>query len=546
MFHQKATLTRASAWRELLPIYIGHVRIGSVAMWLVWLLPVFASLFLRPIFPLDETRYMSVAWTMWRDGEFIVPHLQGLIYTHKPPLLFWLINAGWALFGINEWWPRLLQPAFACGSLFLLDKIATVVWPDRQRVAILAPMLFAGTWFTALYTPALMFDMMVVFFTLVTYLGIVSPRIRWSYVGVGLALGLLAKGPVIFVYTLPVLVAAPMWRARPGSGWGRWYGTLALTVGLSLVPVLIWLGFAWLRSGSDFLEEAMWTQTVDRLHGQLGHARPAWWYLVRLPVLCMPWLAWPPVWRMLRARTGDSGSRFLLAAAVVSLLILSLVGSKQVHYLLPALALASLGMARLLAEAAPRRGDNLPTAGVLVIVAIALGMIVLGVAGDGLPTWTRQFDLAWPILLLVTAVGSILLSPADIEARAAVQLLLTSVLALVLIAGPVRAAREVYGLTAAAQEVAALQQSGADVAYLDNYHGEFDYLGRLQRDIAKVDAATAPAWVQSHPQGVLVTRRKHLVGETLPEPAYTQPYRSGRLDIYLAGDLSCADLTYVD
>lgn len=515
-------------------------------MWLAWLLPVFASLYLRPIFPVDETRYMSVAWTMWRDGEFIVPHLQGLIYTHKPPLLFWLINTGWALFGVNEWWPRLLQPAFACGSLFLLHRIATTAWPAERRVANLAPMLFAGTWFATLYTPALMFDMMVVFFTLFTYLGVVGPRVRWSYVVVGLAMGLLSKGPVIFVYTLPVLVAAPLWQFRPASGWWRWYGTLALTVVLSLLPVLAWLGLAWLRAGTAFLEEAMWTQTVDRLHGQLGHGRPVLWYLVRLPVLCMPWLAWPPVWRMLRARTGDARSRLLLAAAAVSLLLLSLIGSKQIHYLLPALALASLGLARILADAVPKRGDNLPTAGVLVFVSIALGGIVLGFAGDGLPAWTRDFDLGWPIALLVVAAGSLLLSPVDIEARAAVQLLLTSALAVVLTAGPVRAAREVYDATAVAQEVAAFQRSGADVAFLDNYHGEFDYLGRLPEDIVNVHAATAAAWVQSHPQGVLVTRHKHLVGEALPEPAYSQPYRSGRLDIYRAGDLSGADVTFVD
>jgi len=49
--------------------------------------------FLQPL-PIDETRYLAVAWEMRQTGEFLVPHLNGALYSQKPPLLFWLINAG--------------------------------------------------------------------------------------------------------------------------------------------------------------------------------------------------------------------------------------------------------------------------------------------------------------------------------------------------------------------------------------------------------------------------------------------------------------------
>ena len=49
-----------------------------------------AMLRLRPALPIDETRYLTVAWEMWRDGTWLVPHLNGAIYGDKPPLLFWL------------------------------------------------------------------------------------------------------------------------------------------------------------------------------------------------------------------------------------------------------------------------------------------------------------------------------------------------------------------------------------------------------------------------------------------------------------------------
>jgi len=55
----------------------------------------------RTYFPIDETRYVGVAWEMWLRGDFLVPHLNGEPYSHKPPLLFWLFQAGWWLFGVT-------------------------------------------------------------------------------------------------------------------------------------------------------------------------------------------------------------------------------------------------------------------------------------------------------------------------------------------------------------------------------------------------------------------------------------------------------------
>ncbi|MCK4939669.1 MAG: hypothetical protein KAR80_05190, partial [Rhodospirillaceae bacterium] len=69
-------------------------------MWLtalLWLVLVVGAIIMRPVLPIDETRYLSVAWEMHTSGSYLVPHLNGELYSHKPPLLFWLINAGWAI-----------------------------------------------------------------------------------------------------------------------------------------------------------------------------------------------------------------------------------------------------------------------------------------------------------------------------------------------------------------------------------------------------------------------------------------------------------------
>lgn len=43
-----------------------------------------AGVLLRPLLPIDETRYLSVAWEMHLGGDFLVPHKNGAIYTDKP------------------------------------------------------------------------------------------------------------------------------------------------------------------------------------------------------------------------------------------------------------------------------------------------------------------------------------------------------------------------------------------------------------------------------------------------------------------------------
>ena len=59
------------------------------------------ALLSRPLLPIDETRYLTVAWESHQEGNHLVSHLNGETYAHKPPLLFWLINAVWKITGVS-------------------------------------------------------------------------------------------------------------------------------------------------------------------------------------------------------------------------------------------------------------------------------------------------------------------------------------------------------------------------------------------------------------------------------------------------------------
>ncbi|MDA0369371.1 MAG: glycosyltransferase family 39 protein, partial [Proteobacteria bacterium] len=99
-------------------------NIGHFLAWIaLWASVVVAALIFRPLLPLDETRYLAVAWEMWRSGDLLVPELNGAFYSHKPPLLFWFINAGWRVFGPSEIWGRLVAPGFGLASVFLTHRL---------------------------------------------------------------------------------------------------------------------------------------------------------------------------------------------------------------------------------------------------------------------------------------------------------------------------------------------------------------------------------------------------------------------------------------
>jgi len=102
--------------------------------WILASLVLFAiTLYFRPIFPLDETRYASVTWEMWLGHHFLIPIKNGLAYPDKPPLLFWCFLAGWHLFGVSTWWLRSVPAIFALGTLFLTRRLALPLWPDKKN-----------------------------------------------------------------------------------------------------------------------------------------------------------------------------------------------------------------------------------------------------------------------------------------------------------------------------------------------------------------------------------------------------------------------------
>lgn len=488
----------------------------------VWALLCLAAIFLRPLWPVDETRYVSVAWEMWQRGDFLVPYINGEAYSHKPPLLFWLMHLGWAVFGVNEWWPRLISPLLALACVPLLRGLARRLWPTEASVADNAVWVLFGTLLFALFVTLVMFDVLLTWVVLLGMLGTVQAargeRHGLVLLGVAIGLGVVTKGPVILLHLLPAAVFAPWWQA--GLQKRRWYLGVLGAVLLGAAIGLAWAVPAAYFGGEAYARAIFWGQTAGRVSESFAHRAPWWYYLPVLPLVCFPWLVWPPFWRGLRGALGNPGVRFTLAWLLPVLIGFSLISGKQEKYLLPLMPgfalLAGFALARA-GAVAKRRDMLLP----------ALGFVVLGAAMLYVAERPTQFDLPawaaglpdWPgVALILLGVALLGLGRANQALRLRALSLAMPAMLGVLYFSVIRAMAPYGDTEPMARHIATLQARAVPVAYWGKYHAQFNFTGRLQHPVDILNDATLAAWVQAHPQGrVLVSVRKPFTGAVMPE-----------------------------
>jgi 4-amino-4-deoxy-L-arabinose transferase-like glycosyltransferase len=514
-----------------------HERGSSwLALAALWLVVVASAMFTHPLLPVDETRYAAVAWEMWARGDFLVPYLNGAPYSHKPPLLFWLIHAGWWLFGVNEWVLRAVPALIAGATLLATAQLSRRLWPDDAAAARMAPWVLFGCAFVVSFSSWLQFDLLLALCTLLALSGVVSAArgtaSGWLLTGAALGCGILAKGPVILVHVLPAALFAPFWRFLVPTGtWWRWYAGLAVSVLLAAGIALCWALPAAAAGGVSYREALLWGQTAERIVTSFAHAQPVWWYLPWLPLLFAPWSLLPWLWTAVwRARPlQDEGLRFCLVWLLGGLVVLSLVSGKQFKYLLPLLPAITLLLGRVLncmEDTAVRQRPWLLAAALLLTGVVCM---ILPFVLDK-PAWVGTLSPVWGGLLVAMAMAIVWLRP--LPPRRYPQLLtLVSVCVITIVQlGVFRAAAPAYDLRAASRLVAQAQAEGREVAAVKKYHGQFGFYGRLVRPLQQLDATTATDWATRHPQGYLVITSGDMPDE-LPDAVYTQPYRSGYLAI---------------
>ncbi len=511
---------------------------------LVWAILLVIALATRPLLPVDETRYLAAAWEMWLRSDFLVPHLNGEPYSHKPPLLFWSVHAGWSLFGVNEWWPRLVSPLAGLAALYAARLVALQLWPRRTDIADLVPWLLLGGFFWSLFTTVTMFDMWNALLAAVGVGGLVmAVRGRqlagFALLGLAIGLGVLAKGPVILLYTLPVAVTVQWW-APEGfrQNLRYWFAGVAAAIAFGAAIALAWALPAAAAGGEAYANAIFWGQTAGRVEDSFAHGRPWWWYLPLLPVMLLPWAVWPPLWR--GGLTWPGRFDWQLRLAVVwflpAFVAFCLISGKQPHYMIPLMPPLALMAAHRLAGARWTMAYDARFPGLLwILFGVVLSLLPLVASNSPgllrLPGWAAGVS---PVMGgALAAAGAIAAAARFRSMQGGIMALgLLSPLAVILIHLFVMTqAAPAYDLKAVSNHIAKLQEAGHPVAVAGKYHGQFHFLGRLTRPLHVVPHGSVQKWSKANPGGhfiALYKPRHTLAGE----PSFRQSYRGRVLEIW--------------
>jgi 4-amino-4-deoxy-L-arabinose transferase-like glycosyltransferase len=357
------------------------------------------------MYPSFEPRRMLLAKDMVRNGHWLLPYLHGTPYILKPPVLPWLISAGYLLVGSPSLWAARAPVALAG----LLNVVVTFFFAKRlfnQRVGFFAAVILATSLFYIRRTRiaeedivlALFVNLSLLTFFLAYYYQAGKRYYLIFYLFVSLAC--LTKGPPGLSY--PALTIIPYLLLRRDL---RAIKKMELLPGILIFGALVasWYIYAYYHSG---LSEAQNFFMADIWHKffPVEHSRPFYQYVFQLFAHFFPWSLFLPALAIYLVRKKKKGegerSLFLFCWVISNLLLFSLAGAKRNEYILPLYPAFAILTAqvwdRFLVD---KKYDLLKKITVLGIFAFSFLAIGAGLFGPIFSLIEYPEDLLWNSLL---------------------------------------------------------------------------------------------------------------------------------------------------
>lgn len=327
--------------------------------WLVFL--ILTGLFtfalgLRPLATPDEGRYVEIPREMVERGDWLTPHLNGLPYFEKPPLVYWMEAAMIKGVGLESFfWLRFPIASFALlGCLFLYGFSRAL---GKNTMAFWAPLILGTSLLYCVLARLLILDLV---FTVLMSGALLSfflatqghKRLLWvmSYGG-GLALATLTKGLIGVVLPGGIIL---LWIliARQWSCFRVAFHPLAL--GVFLVIAAPWHIMVALENPEFFSFYFIHEHFLRYLTTEHNRYQPFWFFIPIAIVGFFPWVSFVPAiikeTRLGHLSLPDKLSSFLWIWILFVLGFFSFSSSKLIPYILPIFPPLSLLVAVLFTE----------------------------------------------------------------------------------------------------------------------------------------------------------------------------------------------------
>jgi len=401
-------MSPARAWRRgFAPLWV------TAAVVVSW----FALLGVRPLFNPDEGRYAEIPREMLASGDWLVPHLNNLVYIEKPPLQYWATAASFELFGVDVWAARFYTGLCTLLTVLVSAALARRLWGASAawRTAI----MLASTLAMTVMGQQLTLDMSLTLFLMLTLAAFcvaqdartpAARRRHWMWLAWASAAGaFLTKGLVALVLPALTLTAYSLLYRR----WRPWT-RLSLATGLALFALL---SVPWCllmqRHVPQFFDFFFIREHFQRFLTRIeDRYEPVWFFMPVLAAGCLPWIrpaarALGGAWRSCDAQADFEPRAFLWVWIVVVFGFFSISDSKLIPYILPLFPALALLMASSPADAL-RRDLARTCIGVMaagVLFMAAAGILPALLHDPARAPYFRELRLPLLVMGLVAAGG---------------------------------------------------------------------------------------------------------------------------------------------
>lgn len=377
------------------------MRFNPVHLWAILgstLLIRLLSLGAYPLMDTTEARYGEMARLMIETQNWVTPQFDyGVPFWGKPPLFTWMSAGGIEAFGVNEFAVRFPHWLAGIVVMLLMANFAR----SQKLSGLVTALVLATCGIFAIAAGAVMTDMALTLGMTLAMVGFFrcwQGSRGWGYVGfIGLAIGLLAKGPLVLV--LMGLAVVPWVLVSHGLFQGvalfvkrvPWLGGSLLMLAIALP----WYLLAEQRT-PGFLDYFIIGEHIKRFlvsgwqgdlygtaHDEVRGTIWLFWLYSAAPwSLVLPAL----LWRKRKALRGllqeDQGVlSFALWWLISPMVLFSLSGNILPAYVLPGIPALGIAIAKLTEDIKPDAKWFKVTASVVpVLLVIAVFILHLGVA----------------------------------------------------------------------------------------------------------------------------------------------------------------------
>ncbi len=308
----------------------------KIYLFLIIFINFFLTLFLTPLFNLDEGAFSEATREMLLNHNFITTYLNGDLRFDKPILIYWLQALSVSLFGINEFafrLPSAIAATFWAVGIYLFTKKTF-----DEKTALFASIFMVSSLQIGLISKAAIADsllnMFIAFSMFSLFIYIKEKNKKYLYLTFAfIGFGFLTKGPVAVLIPLATYFIYSIIKKEFNQFLKDTFNIKGILI--FLVIALPWYVAEYIDQGQKFIDGFFLKHNLSRFETSFESHRGSLFYYI--PVLLIGMLPWTSLLIVYLTKLKQIKNEFFIFGSIwffFTFIFFSLSGTKLPHYVI--------------------------------------------------------------------------------------------------------------------------------------------------------------------------------------------------------------------